>query len=871
MQKYVYSFSEAQGNLKNLLGGKGANLAEMTRLDIPVPPGFTISTDSCNAYLNNNKQFPQGLWDEVLDHIKVLEKSSSKGFGSSENPLLVSVRSGAPVSMPGMMDTILNLGLNDNAVIGLAQKTGNERFAYDSYRRFIQMFGNVVLKIPGELFEEVISNLKQSKNLIEDAELSPSDWKDIIVQFKALVKRESGSSFPEDPYKQLERAVRAVFSSWLTPRAITYRRIHKIADDLGTAVNIQSMVFGNMGKTSGTGVAFTRDPSTGEKKFYGEFLMNAQGEDVVAGIRTPQEISELKVILPKVYEELCDVYKKLEGHFKDMQDIEFTIEEGKLYMLQTRNGKRSAAAALRIVVDMVSEGLITKKKALKRIDPASLDALMHPQISKNAQKNVLTQGLPASPGAAVGQVVFHSDDAEKWVNDGKKVILIRHETSPEDIHGMHAAAGVLTACGGMTSHAAVVARGMGTPCVSGASNIVVNTKMKKASIGEVLIQEGDFITIDGSSGEVILGECETEMPNLSGDFETILDWANEYRSLKVRTNADTPEDAQRARDFGAEGIGLCRTEHMFFEEERILAMREMILSKTGEQRKLSLEKLLPFQVEDFKGIFKAMEGCPVTIRLLDPPLHEFLPQKNSDIEELAKNLGLSFEEVKDHVVNLHEVNPMLGHRGCRLMMSYPEVAKMQVRAITEAACAIQKKGLIVYPEIMIPLVGIVSELKYLKAVVQETIQEVFMEQGMSMKIKVGTMIEVPRACLVAEDIAQHADFFSFGTNDLTQMTFGYSRDDVGKFLPHYIDSGHLKHDPFQVLDQEGVGRLISLAVGKARKVNSKIKIGICGEHGGEPSSIDFCYHNDFNYVSCSPYRVPIARLAAAQSAIRKWG
>ena len=871
MKKFVYSFQEGKGNQKTLLGGKGANLVEMTSLGIPVPEGFIVTTEACREFLNNDKKFPASMWDQVLEGVKNMEKQTGKSFGSTENPLLVSVRSGAPVSMPGMMDTILNLGLNDDTVQGLAQKTGNERFAYDSYRRFIYMFGNVVLGIDGEKFEEKLEELKASIGKKEDTDLGAEDWKELVQNYKCLVEEETGSSFPQDPLKQLERAVFAVFDSWLIPRAITYRRIHKIDDSMGTAVNIQSMVFGNMGETSGTGVAFTRDPSTGEKKFYGEFLMNAQGEDVVAGIRTPNDISQLEEVMPKAYAQLCEIYKTLETHFRDMQDIEFTIEDEKLYMLQTRSGKRSAASALKIAVDMVGEGLIDKKEALLRIDPAALDSLLHPQIKPGAAKNVIAKGLPASPGAAAGKAVFHADDAEAQTNAGESVILIRHETSPEDIHGMHAAKGVLTACGGMTSHAAVVARGMGTPCVSGATEIVVNSKANKATIGDTVINEGDFITIDGSTGEVMIGECETEMPNLSGDFETILSWASSYSSMLVRTNADTPEDCRRARDFGAQGIGLCRTEHMFFDEERIAAMREMILSQNEEQRQKALDKLLPFQKKDFQEIFEVMDGLPVTIRLLDPPLHEFLPHKNEEIEALAEELGLKFEQVKDHVVNLHEVNPMLGHRGCRLMISYPEVARMQVRALMEAACTVRTAGRKVFPEIMIPLVGTAEELKYLRGVVQEIVDEVFQKNDASFEVKIGTMIELPRACMIADEIAEHADFFSFGTNDLTQMTFGYSRDDVGKFLPSYVEHGYVKEDPFQVLDREGVGRLVALGVGKGRKTNANIKIGICGEHGGEPSSIDFCFHNDFNYVSCSPFRVPIARLAAAQSYIRKWG
>ena len=870
MKQYVYTFREGDGSLKKLLGGKGANLAEMTKLGIPVPEGFVISTDTCRAYIAQKNKFPEGLWDQVLAGVKTVEKETNKTFGSIDNPLLVSVRSGAAVSMPGMMDTVLNLGLNDESVKGLAEKTGNERFAYDAYRRFIQMFGNVVLGISGENFEEKIDEVKAEVNKKEDTDLTPEDWKKVIKKYKELVLKETEEEFPQDPAVQLKKSVSAVFDSWMNPRAITYRRIHKISDDIGTGVTVQSMVFGNMGETSGTGVAFTRDPSTGEKKFFGEFLMNAQGEDVVAGTRTPHSIEQLEKVLPKAYKQLVDIYKVLEKHFRDMQDIEFTIENEKLYMLQTRNGKRSAAAALKMAIDMFNEKLITKKEAIMRVDPLSLDQLLHPRIKQGMKKDVLCKGLPASPGAASGKAVFTADDAEKQAHNGEKVILIRHETSPEDIHGMHAAKGVLTACGGMTSHAAVVARGMGTPCVSGATTIIVNAKAKKCHVGDKEIKEGDFLTLDGSTGEVMLGLCETEEVDLSGDLETILSWASEFTSMKVRTNADTPEDAKRARSFGAEGIGLCRTEHMFFDDERIAAIREMILSSNQSQREKALDKLLPFQRKDFYEIFKVMESCPVTVRLLDPPLHEFLPHKDSDIENLAKQMSLSFEQVKDQVVSLHETNPMLGHRGCRLMMTYPEIVHMQVRAIVEAACNAKKDGIDVKPEIMIPLVGLSEELQFLRAEVEEVIQKVFLEKGVSMRIKIGTMIELPRACMCAKAIAEHADFFSFGTNDLTQMTFGYSRDDVGKFLPHYLANGYLKDDPFQVLDQRGVGSLIKLAVENGRKVNKEIKIGICGEHGGDPSSIDFCFHNDFNYVSCSPFRVPIARLAVAQSTINKW-
>ncbi|MCF7918027.1 pyruvate, phosphate dikinase [Candidatus Gracilibacteria bacterium] len=870
--QYVYSFLEGDSSQKALLGGKGANLAEMTRLGIPVPPGFTVTTETCNAFLANDKKFPDTMWNEVLKHMKELEKKLGKQFGDLKDPLLVSVRSGAAISMPGMMDTILNLGLNDQTVQGLAKSTQNERFAYDSYRRFIQMFSNVVLGLEGKLFEEVISHMKKSHKKTEDTELTADDWKKVIEQFKKIVETETGSTFPQDPEKQLERAIRAVFESWLNPRAITYRKINHISDTLGTAVNVQAMVFGNKGEKSGTGVAFTRNPSTGEKKLFGEFLINAQGEDVVAGIRTPQDISELQKVMPEIFLQFREIAEKLENHFRDMQDLEFTIEQGKLFLLQTRNGKRSAAADLNTAIDMVEEGLISKKEAVLRISPNSLDKLLHPQIAPGIKKQVIAKGLPASPGAAVGKIVFTADHAEALAKKGEKVILVRHETSPEDIHGMFASEGIVTSCGGMTSHAAVVARGMGKPCVAGASKIAISEKDKTATVGNIVLHEGDALTLDGSNGEVILGTCETRQPELSGNFKKILDWADELcPTFKVRTNADTPADSAKAREFGAVGIGLCRTEHMFFDENRIAAMREMILSQTEPQREKALAKLLPYQKKDFIGIFTAMDGFPVTVRLLDPPLHEFLPQKEEDIRALAKELGLSFEEVRHHVTSLHESNPMLGHRGCRLMITYPEVAKMQTRAIMEAACECHQKGIKAIPEIMVPLVGATTELSFLRKLIEGVIQEVFEEYKMNFSVLIGTMIEIPRACLIADKIAKYADFFSFGTNDLTQMTFGYSRDDAGKFLPSYVSDGFLPHDPFQVLDQEGIGQLITLGVEKARSVKPDLKIGICGEHGGEPSSIDFCFHQDFNYVSCSPFRVPVARIAAAQSYLKKWG
>jgi pyruvate,orthophosphate dikinase len=871
-RKYVYSFTEGDTSQKELLGGKGANLAEMASMGIPVPPGFTITTEACNEFLAMDKKFPEGLWEAALENLKQVETTLGKKFGDAQNPLLVSVRSGAAISMPGMMDTVLNLGLNDETVQGIAKSTGNELFAYDSYRRFIQMFGNVVLGLESKLFEDAIHAVKESENKTDNTELTAENWKQIVETFKQIVETETGSTFPQDPSKQLERAVRAVFESWLTPRAITYRRINNISDDLGTAVNIQAMVYGNMGETSGTGVAFTRNPSTGEKKFFGEFLMNAQGEDVVAGIRTPKDIAELKDSMPEVLEELTTISETLEKHFRNMQDIEFTIQEGKLFLLQTRNGKRSAAADLKTAIDMVEEGLISKKEAILRINASSLDKLLHPQIAPGIEKNVVTIGLPASPGAASGQVVFKSDDAQEAAEKGEKVILIRHETSPEDIHGMHAAQGILTACGGMTSHAAVVARGMGKPCVAGAMEISINEATQQAKVGDTIVKAGDWLTIDGATGEVMTGQCKTVKPNLSKDFKKMLDWSDELcPAFKVRTNADTPEDTKKAREFGAVGIGLCRTEHMFFDADRIIAVREMILSQTTEQRQAALDKLLPYQKQDFVGIFTAMDSCPVTVRLLDAPLHEFLPHKTEEVAVIAKNLGLETEEVTTHITSLGEQNPMLGHRGCRLMISYPAIARMQTRAIVEAACECRAKNIEAIPEIMIPFIGAVSELAFLRKIIQEEMHTVFEEKNMHFEIPIGTMIEIPRACLISDEIAKHADFFSFGTNDLTQMTFGYSRDDAGKFLPKYVSNDFLKHDPFQVLDQTGVGKLIKMAVSQARESVPDLKVGICGEHGGEPTSIDFCLHQDFNYVSCSPFRVPIARVAAAQSYLKRFG
>jgi len=866
--KFVYSFAEGDANMRDLLGGKGANLAEMTNLGVPVPPGFTVTTETCNVYLDNHKEFPQGSEDQIWEALSDLEKELGQQFGDAENPLLVSVRSGAKISMPGMMDTVLNLGLNDVVVAGFAKKTANPRFAYDSYRRFIQMFSDVVLGVGHHKFEEALDNLKNQKNLKNDTDLSAEDWQEIISEYKKIVQNELGESFPQEPKKQLFFAIQAVFKSWNISRAKTYREIHKIPHDLGTAVNVQAMVFGNMGETSGTGVAFTRNPSTGEKKFYGEFLMNAQGEDVVAGIRTPQPISGLAQIMPEVYEQLVEIYQKLENHFRDMQDLEFTIEAGKLYLLQTRNGKRTAEAAVRIAVEMEKEGMISKKEAVARVDAESLDMLLHPCLDPHAKKQVIASGLPASPGAACGKVVFYADTAKEWTDQGEKVILVRKETSPEDIHGMHAAQGILTSCGGMTSHAAVVARGMGTPCVAGATEVIINPKAAKFTVGDIVVKEGDVITLDGLKGDVILGECKTVEAVFSEEFEILLKWADEIRKLDIRANADTPEDAQRALDFGAQGIGLCRTEHMFFDAERIRCMREMILSDTREERIKAVDKLLPFQKADFKAIFKIMQGLPVTVRLLDPPLHEFLPEKDKDVQELAEDFGLTFEQVKDRAENLREVNPMLGHRGCRLAITYPEILYMQTQAILEAASEIQQEGIQVRPEIMIPLVGKSEELDILAEKVRKIANKVLKKSCPDLQYKVGTMMEIPRACAVANRIAKHAEFFSFGTNDLTQMTFGYSRDDVARFVPYYKENGVLEDDPFETLDQRGVGEIIKMGVERGRSIKKDLKVGICGEHGGDPDSINFFHREGFNYVSCSPFRVPIARLAAAQAVIK---
>ncbi len=871
-KKYVYFFGggKAEGNkdMKNLLGGKGANLHEMTNLGIPVPPGFTISTEACVYYFKNNK-FPEGLEEQVKENLKKLEQLTGKVFGSIDNPLLVSVRSGARASMPGMMDTILNLGLNDQAVQGLAKKTNDERFAYDSYRRFIQMFSDVVLGIERNLFEEKLKEKKNEVGVREDFELQAKHLKELVEEFKDIVKRVTGEAFPQDPQRQLWLAIEAVFKSWNNKRAIEYRRLHRIPDEWGTACNVQTMVFGNMGFDSATGVAFTRDPSTGEKTVYGEYLTNAQGEDVVAGIRTPKKLQLLAQEMPEAYKELVRIFNNLELHYRDMMDVEFTIEKSKVYILQTRVGKRSARAEVKIAVDMVKEGLITKEEAILRVDPKRIEQLLHPMIDPKAEKVVLTKGLPASPGAAWGKVIFDSDEAADLAEAGEPVILVRDETSPDDIRGMARSKGILTARGGMTSHAAVVARGIGKPCVVGAEEIEVDYDENLFRVRDVVVKKGDVITIDGSTGEVLLGKIPTVDPELFEEFNELLYWADEIRWIGVRANADTPADAERARKFGAEGIGLCRTEHMFFEGERIYAMQEMIIAKTKEERERALAKLLPMQRDDFKGIFKAMNGFPVTIRLLDPPLHEFVPKTKEQMEELSRRTGITVDEIEAKSEALREANPMLGHRGCRLGIVYPEITEMQARAIFEAACECIKEGIKVIPEIMVPIVSIKEELDNQKAIIDKVAAEVMKEQGVEVSYSVGTMIELPRACVTADKIAQSAEFFSFGTNDLTQTTFGFSRDDVGKFVPRYIEMGILKDDPFQVLDQEGVGSLVKIGIEKGRSTRPNLKVGICGEHGGEPSSVEFCHKVGMDYVSCSPFRVPVARLAAAQGVVKE--
>ena len=869
--KYVYLFSEGDASMRNLLGGKGANLAEMTKLGFPVPQGFTVSTEACTQYYEDGQVINDEIIKQIEDALAVTEKNAGKKMGDVSNPFLVSVRSGARASMPGMMDTILNLGLNDQVVVGLANLTGNERFAYDSYRRFIQMFSDVVMEVPKHLFENLIDQMKEEKGVKLDTELDANDLKNLVAQFKDLYKKEKGEDFPQEPRMQLIEAVKAVFRSWNNPRAIVYRRMNDIPGSWGTAVNVQAMVFGNMGDKSGTGVAFTRNPATGEKKLYGEYLMNAQGEDVVAGIRTPNPISHLEQDMPEVYKQFTEIANNLENHYKDMQDMEFTIENGKLYMLQTRNGKRTAAAALKIAVDLVDEGMATKEEALMKVEPKQLDALLHPQFDAAALKAAapMAKGLPASPGAACGKVYFTAQDAMDHHKNGEKVVLVRLETSPEDIEGMDASEGILTVRGGMTSHAAVVARGMGTCCVAGCGEIVIDEAAKQFTANGVTIKEGDYISIDGSTGNVYGEAIKTVEAQLAGDFGRFMGWADELRTLQVRTNADTPKDAQTAFGFGAQGVGLCRTEHMFFEEDRIMAMREMIVSKNSAQREKALAKLLPMQRGDFEGLFEAMQGFPVTIRLLDPPLHEFLPHDDEGIQVLAKEMGISFNELKNTVEGLHEFNPMLGHRGCRLAVTYPEIAAMQATAIIEAAINVNKKGMSVVPEIMIPLVGEVQELKYVKEVVKKAADAAIEKAGVKLEYKIGTMIEIPRAALTADEIAQEAEFFSFGTNDLTQMTFGFSRDDAGAFLEDYYTKKIFESDPFAKLDQNGVGKLVKMAAELGRKTRPDIKLGICGEHGGDPSSVEFCHFTGLNYVSCSPYRVPIARLAAAQARVKE--
>ncbi|MCE5194279.1 MAG: pyruvate, phosphate dikinase [Nitrospiraceae bacterium] len=872
-KKYVYFFgagkAEGKGDMKDLLGGKGAGLAEMTNLRVPVPAGFTITTLACNEYFNNKKKYPTGMWEEVLSTLKKVEKAMGMKFGDTKNPLLLSVRSGAKFSMPGMMDTVLNLGLNEATLRAIIKKTNNERFAYDAYRRFITMFGNIVMGVDRQKFERVLEEIKSRKGVQLDTDLTTEDIKEVVVEFKTIYKRSVGENFPSDPYDQLKKAINAVFGSWFGERAIKYRKLNNIPENLGTACNVQTMVFGNMGDNSGTGVGFTRDPSNGERKFFAECLINAQGEDVVAGIRTPLHISELKKRLPKAYDELNKIYKKLEKHYRDMLDIEFTVQEGKLYMLQTRVGKRTAAAALKIAIDMVKEGFIDKKTAILRIDPQQLDQLLHPMIDPKAHVKVIAKGLPASPGAAVGKVVFTAEDAEKAAVQGEKVILVRTETSPEDIGGMHAAQGILTARGGMTSHAAVVARGMGKCCVAGCGTININESQRLFTVNSMTIKEGEYITLNGTTGEVIAGEAPLTQPELTGEFGTFMKWVDEYRKIGVRSNADTPHDSAVARKFGAEGIGLCRTEHMFFDPERISAVREMILADDTDGRKAALAKILPMQKGDFKGIFKEMKGLPVTIRLLDPPLHEFIPHSDEDLKNLAHQMEVPFEKLKNRSKFLHEFNPMLGHRGCRLGITYPEIYAMQAQAIVEAACELSKQGIKVIPEIMIPLVGHVNELKIMRNLVTKTADEVQKKYKTKIKYTIGTMIELPRAAITADEIAAHAEFFSFGTNDLTQTTFGLSRDDAGKFLPFYVEKGILEDDPFISIDQGGTGLLMKTAIEKGRKVKKDLKMGICGEHGGDPKSVEFCHKIGLNYVSCSPYRVPIARLAAAQAALKE--
>lgn len=872
MEKYVYMFSEGKASMKNLLGGKGANLAEMTGLGLPVPRGFIVTTEACTKYYKDGRIIDKEIENEMYSMMAKTEEMVGKKFGDPANPLLVSVRSGARVSMPGMMDTVLNLGLNDEVVEGLAKLTDNERFAYDSYRRFIQMFSDVVVEIKKSRFEKILGNVKEEKGVEFDTDLDADDLKEVVKRYKELFKKAKGFEFPQQPKAQLVEAVKAVFRSWDNPRAIVYRRLNDISGDWGTAVNIQEMVYGNMGSDCGTGVAFTRNPSTGEKKLYGEFLMNAQGEDVVAGIRTPQSIEQMKEINPVVYEQFLNIADTLEKHYRDMQDMEFTIEKGKLFMLQTRNGKRTASAALKIAVDLVNEGMLTKEEVIMKVEPKQLDTLLHPNFEPIALKNAspIAKGLPASPGAAAGKVFFEAEDAVNAFKNGEdKVILVRLETSPEDIEGMHVSQGILTGRGGMTSHAAVVARGMGTCCIAGCSEIKIWEEEKYFTDKHGnKYKEGDWISLDGTTGNVYGVQLPAVDPEMTGDFDVFMKWADDIRTLKVRTNADTPADAAQAIKFGAEGIGLCRTEHMFFESDRLPAMREMIVARDERQRRKALDKLLPMQRSDFEGLFTEMKGHPVTIRFLDPPLHEFLPQEKEDISILAKEMGMTFEELKEIVNDLHEFNPMMGHRGCRLAVTYPEIAEMQTRAVIEAAINVNKKGMNVVPEIMIPLVGELKELKYVKDIVVSTADEIIKKAGVGLEYKVGTMIEVPRAALTADEIAKEAEFFSFGTNDLTQMTYGFSRDDAGKFLEEYYNKKIFESDPFARLDRTGVGKLVETAVKAGRQTRPDIKLGICGEHGGDPSSVEFCHGIDLDYVSCSPYRIPIARLAAAQAVVK---
>ena len=873
-QKYVYLFKEGNANMRELLGGKGANLAEMTNLGLPIPQGFTVTTEACTKYYEDGKTISKEIQDQIFTALKTLEEIQGKKFGDNSDPLLVSVRSGARASMPGMMDTILNLGLNDVAVEGFAAKTGNPRFAYDSYRRFIQMYSDVVMEVPKSYFEKIIDELKAEKGVHFDTELTTEDLKELVKRFKEVYKENmNGEEFPQDPSEQLMGAVKAVFRSWDNPRAIVYRRMNDIPGDWGTAVNVQAMVFGNMGETSGTGVAFTRDPATGEKGIYGEYLINAQGEDVVAGVRTPQPITKLEEDLPECYKEFMELAHKLENHYRDMQDMEFTIQEGKLYFLQTRNGKRTAPAAIQIACDLVDEGMIDEKEAVLRIDAKSLDQLLHPTFDKDSLKagEVIGQALPASPGAAAGKVVFTAEEAKELGKGGKgeRVVLVRLETTPEDIEGMVAAQGILTVRGGMTSHAAVVARGMGTCCVSGCGEIKINEEAKEFELGGYTFHEGDYISLDGTTGKIYKGDIKTVEASVSGNFGRIMGWADKYRQLGVRTNADNPRDTKNAVRLGAEGIGLCRTEHMFFDEERIPKIRKMILSETVEAREAALNELIPFQKGDFKAMYKELKGLPMTVRYLDPPLHEFLPTEEEDIIALAKDMGVTVEHLKAKCSELHEFNPMMGHRGCRLAVTYPEIAKMQTRALMEAAIEVKAEdGYDIVPEIMIPLVGEKKELKFVKDVVIETAEQVKKEKGSDIEYHIGTMIEIPRAALLADEIAEEAEFFSFGTNDLTQMTFGFSRDDAGKFLGDYYANKIYESDPFAKIDQKGVGQLVKMAVEKGKATRPNIKLGICGEHGGEPSSVEFCHNIGLTYVSCSPFRVPIARLAAAQAAIK---